>query len=200
MRRLEILERKYEKLAHKMKPGGGRPKGNAFERIVGKKVVRAFKKAGFSVDDTDCYRTPSSGGHRYAKHEDPGDLVISKRLRKVFPFSVECKDQKSLEISRFLLPMNTHKASWPEHQFLAQCVEAAKLKKKLTPLLVFKTQSRIYCAFPSPIIYWPPCLTFKHPDCFGKDSSWQLLLFSRFLRNWSKLQVRISPKLVKGKK
>jgi hypothetical protein len=193
LRQLESEEKKLLKTSKKMKPGGGRNKGNAFEVLVAKKIVHAFAKAGFKFDNTDCYRTPSSGGHRYAKHDDPGDLVISPRLLKAFPFSVECKDQKSLELYRFFIPFARHKSSWPEHQFLDQTIAAAELKHGLSPMLVFKKDSKVFCAFPSPIMSWPPSLTFIYKNVNShKDSQhWQLMLFSRFLKRHGELMARL---------
>jgi hypothetical protein len=191
VRRNESAERRYLKAAKKMKPGGGRNKGNSFERVVAHKIVTAFSKAGFDFDDRDCYRTPSSGGHRYAKHEDPGDLVIAPKLLKVFPYSVECKDQKSLELYRFFIPFSRHKSSWPEHQFLAQALAAAKLKKRLAPMLVFKYASKIWCAFPCPIMTYPPSMTFLYPDQYSERAHWQLTLLSRFLKRHAELMKKI---------
>lgn len=64
-------------------------KGSDFERLVAKMVLSAFGK---EFTQKDCFRTPMSGGHPFA---DGGDLVISPRLREVFPFVVECKHDKT---------------------------------------------------------------------------------------------------------
>jgi hypothetical protein len=186
LRRLEREEIQCCKAAKKMKPGNGRQKGNSFERDVAKTIVRIFQKAGYNITDEDVYRTPSSGGHRYAKKEDPGDLVISPRLLKLFPCSVECKDQKALELYRFFIPFSLHKSSWPEHQFLAQTVAAAKLKKGLVPMLVFKKHSKVFCAFPSPIMLFPPALDFQY-----EGERWQLCLFRRYLKKHIALYERM---------
>lgn len=132
-----------------MKPGRGRNKGNKFERDVSKIVVRAFKQ--FGITQVDCYRTPSSGGHRYAKHEDPGDLVISRRLRKMFPWHVECKNDKRVDLQHFYMPFSKHKKTWVEQKWLKQAEDAAALKGKGSlgrPMLVFKTNGfdQILCA------------------------------------------------------
>ena len=51
------------------------------------------------LDAKDCYRTPMSGGH---KHAGQGDLQISKRMRRLFPFLVECKFYKKIPLMQIL--------------------------------------------------------------------------------------------------
>lgn len=94
-----------------MKKGGGRAKGAAFERHVSKVLIAAFEAYGVTAED--CYRTPQSGGHRFARKEDPGDLVISKRLQKLFPFCVECKFYKKLQWNA-LLTKQKDKSHWTD--------------------------------------------------------------------------------------
>ena len=55
-------------------------KGNAFELLCAHKIVDA---AGAPFEKKDCYRTPQSGGHRFA---GANDLQISGRLLAIFPF------------------------------------------------------------------------------------------------------------------
>lgn len=166
-----------------MKPGGGRAKGNNFERHVARLIVQAFRE--FGIKKIDCYRTPLSGGHLFASRKDPGDLVISPLLRKYFPYSVECKNDKRLDLERFFIPFKQHKKSWPEHQWLDQVLRATA-GTDLQPLLVFKgMRTEIYCAV------WPfqwtggsGCshLTFRYK---GRD--WVLLRFDFFLHMISSL-------------
>lgn len=68
-------------------------KGNTFERKVAADLLSA---AGPGFRRADCYRTPMSGGHKYAGQ---GDLVISESLQKILPFVVECKHQKAFRTS-----------------------------------------------------------------------------------------------------
>lgn len=112
-----------------MKPGGGRNKGSAFERKVAKMVIAAFED--FGITSEDCYRTPSSGGHRFAKKQDPGDLVTSKRLRRLFPFSVECKSYKTLDWAGLMNNSSRQFKEWWDQACAAST-------KDCKPLLVFR--------------------------------------------------------------
>ena len=120
-----------------MKPGGGRLKGASFERAVAKVIVKALSK--FGITKADCYRTPLSGGHRYAKKEDPGDLVISRRLRQYFSHTVECKDYKKSVLSHFFYL----KPSLRECKWLEQAI--SQETQKLDMLLVFKHDHTMFC-------------------------------------------------------
>lgn len=115
-----------------MRRGGGRAKGNSFERQVAKMIVEAF--AEFGIDKKHCFRTPLSGGHRYAKECDPGDLVMSPELRKLFPFSVEAKSYRRLKWRELLSPL---KKSGQFYKWWQQACLAA-VSNDLEPLLVFK--------------------------------------------------------------
>ena len=128
-----------------MKAGGGRLKGNAFERTVAKMIVAAFEDAGITLDD--CYRTPGSGGHPKASKTDPADLVISRKLRKYFNFSVECKFYKDLDWHRL---MTTYKNKGHFSVWWDQCVRSATAAKgNSVPLLVFrKNRGETYCMYP----------------------------------------------------
>ena len=127
-----------------MKPGAGRNKGNAFEREIAKTVVEAFKDYG--IRKRHIYRTPGSGGHRYARDKDPGDLVIHKKLRKLFNFSVECKSYREINLFDLFLPFKKHKKSSKFKQWLKQCCSSAE-RTRQPPLLVFKkNRSEILCA------------------------------------------------------
>jgi hypothetical protein len=129
-----------------MKAGGGRNKGNGFERVVAGLIVSTFERYGITKDD--CYRTPGSGGHRFASKVDPGDLVISPKLRKYFNFSVECKFYKNLDWHRL---MSTDKNKGHFSEWWEQCVQSSEAAKgKPTPLLIFKKNAgQIYCMYPT---------------------------------------------------
>ena len=131
-----------------MKPGRGRQKGNSFEREIAKAVAYAFRH--FHVTSKDVYRTPASGGHKYAKKSDPGDLVISKRLRELFPFSVECKSYRKIDLFKLFDPIEEHPKSSQFKNWLAQTCAACNGSKHLYPMLVFKqNQSITLCAIPA---------------------------------------------------
>src|SRR6202795_408558 len=135
-----------------MKAGGGRNKGNGFEREVSRLIVATFESHGVTKDD--CYRTPGFGGHLRASKTDPGDLVISKALRRYFNFSVECKFYKTLDWHR-LMSREEHKGHFSV--WWEQCVRSAKaVKGRPVPLLVFKKNNgRVYCMYPSTLSYTP---------------------------------------------
>lgn len=118
-----------------------RNKGNAFERLVAKRILSAV---GDPYTSKDCYRTPLSGGHPMG---DSGDLVISERLAKVFPFTVECKHYRDLRLEEFLRPK---KAVSLRTRVWLQQAERCGVKQKRIPLLVFRTNHRyiyvaVYC-------------------------------------------------------
>lgn len=125
----------------KMKKGGGRQKGSGFEREVAKLVIAAFACKGICGED--CYRTPGSGGHKQASKTDPGDLVISRRLQKLFPFAVECKFYKAISMDLLMVP-NVKEgvlSSW-----WAQAVASAGRR---VPLLIFRqNRQQAYAMFP----------------------------------------------------
>ena len=113
-----------------------RSKGSGFERQIAKAVVAVyaaeFPKKNF--DKTDCWRTPLSGGHHAISKHDPGDLQYSPRLKKLFPWSVECKSYRRLHWHR-LMTKKKNKGHW--NKWWSQCVKAAG-KLGMSPLLIVK--------------------------------------------------------------
>lgn len=118
-----------------MKPGMGRVKGASFERKIAGMIVKAFASRG--ITKKDCYRTPSSGGHRYAKETDPGDLVLSPELTKLFPFSIECKHYRKLDWHKLLTP--GAKGHWDN--WWKQCLKATPTGRY--PMVVFQANRSI---------------------------------------------------------
>lgn len=124
-----------------MKAGGGRNKGSAFERKVAKLIVANFAHVG--ITKQDCYRTPGSGGHRFAAKTDPGDLVLSPDLRERFPFSIECKHYANLDWNVLL---SNKKKKGQFESWWQQCCKSAVLDT--VPLLVFKRNNgNIYAMY-----------------------------------------------------
>jgi hypothetical protein len=165
-----------------MKKGGGRQKGSGFERTIAKAVLNRF--AQYGITKSDCYRTPLSGGHLAARGNDPGDLVISKKLREFFPFCVECKFYKVVRLEYFWVPMKKHKKSWHITPWLDQTMKAVENSdnKNLHPLLIFKAnKQRVFCCVPEafPLIATKAItsLRFRY-----KGQWWRLCLFDTFLR------------------
>ena len=160
-----------------MKKGGGRAKGSGFEREVARSVIKTFKK--FGIRKADCYRTPLSGGHRAAREKDPGDLVISEKLVKYFPFSVECKAWKRIELFPLWLPFKKHKKAWKFKQWIDQACAACT--KDRHPLLVFKANNfPVMCALPElmPLIALIPR---RHRFIYNGEV-WYVVRFSDLLR------------------
>lgn len=128
-----------------MKAGGGKSKGSSFERLVANLIVSAFSDQG--IKQIDCYRTPMSGEHIFAHKKNPGDLVMSQRLLRLFPFSVECKFYADFDVLRFLCDRDSRKPTWNEFLWLKQACSQAK--NNTYPLLVFKrNNSPIFCCVP----------------------------------------------------
>jgi hypothetical protein len=119
----------------------GRSKGNSFERTVAGLIIEAFTDLG--IEKKDCYRTPLSGGHRFASKQDPGDLLCSKRLSKLFPYAVECKCYKRINWIELLSPLAANKGQFGP--WWTQACKAAGTTGKL-PLLVFKGNgTKVFC-------------------------------------------------------
>jgi hypothetical protein len=110
-----------------MKPGGGRGKGSAFERLLAKR----FQK----WSGSEVRRTPLSGGWaKEAKFQAKGDLVSTD---PDFPFSVEAKKQEKWVLEHLLYTKSKIFSWWNQCQ-----TESPKGK---IPLLVFsKNRSQIF--------------------------------------------------------
>src|SRR6266478_3658650 len=76
---------------------GAKAKGNKFQRTVAKMVIKAGQCIGLKKND--CYSTPMSGGHPTAALK--ADLVLSHKVRKVMPASVECKHHRRVDLQWF---------------------------------------------------------------------------------------------------
>ena len=121
-----------------MRKGGGKGKGSAFERTVAKLIVKAFRRHG--IEQRECWRSVLSGGHLISS----GDLAMSDRLLRLFPFSVECKFRKKIRFENFLLSKLSEERKW-----LQQAEAGARKVKGLEPILVLKAnRGPIYVLFP----------------------------------------------------
>lgn len=131
-----------------MRNGGGRSKGAGFENEIAKAIRAIAVDYGFG--DDCCYRTPLSGGHRFAKKTDPGDLVMSPELQKFFPFHIECKKQEIFTLMHFITTKETRQSSWSEFAWLDQAVSAVNAAVPRRPPMVVMTKNRfpIYAAVP----------------------------------------------------
>ena len=126
-----------------MNKGGGRIKGSHFELETAKAIVKAFNDLGITAKD--CYRTPGSGGPRFAKKTDPGDLVLSPKQREYFPFAIECKFYREISLDSLMTPCVR------KGQFLSwwkQAVAATPADAGVHTLLVFRQNyGQCYCMF-----------------------------------------------------
>jgi hypothetical protein len=111
-----------------MKKGGGKRKGSAFERKIAKDIVKAFRK--FGIEQRECWRSVNSGGHEIAC----GDLEMSDRLMKLFPYSVECKHRKKIKWQNFMMGPNGSE----EQKWIRQAKDGAKKLRNMYPILVMK--------------------------------------------------------------
>lgn len=143
-----------------MRKGGGHSKGASFERDIAKRIVKAFTK--FGIKQSDCWRSVLSGGHEMSS----GDLRMSAKMEKLFPFSVECKAHKKVEWWRFNVEHEFRKPSWKEIQWLQQASDGAKKGKGLQPLLVIKENNR-------------PILVMKRDR---EDGGWNTYLWDDFIK------------------
>lgn len=108
----------------------GKAKGSEFERKIAKEIVKAFKK--FGITQRDCWRSTMSGGHDRAA----GDLELSQKLEKLFPFCLEMKHRKKIRFENFLLGKMTEEKRW-----LKQAVEGAEKREEMTPVLVMRANN-----------------------------------------------------------
>ncbi len=121
--------------AKKRKGSGGKRKGNAFERAIMNKIVKTFSPFGITV--TDAFRSILSGGHK----DSCGDISFSPALIKMFPFSIECKFYKKIDMYNLLVPWEKMGKSNKFKMWWNQTLEGAKKNPKLAPLLVFKSNN-----------------------------------------------------------
>lgn len=173
-----------------MRPGGGRSKGNAFERLVAKMVVAAF--SGLGITRKDCYRTPSSGGHKFARKTDPGDLVLSTDLSMMLPFHFECKHIKKASVASFFGKFY-HKSGREvrrkkELVWLDQVVKESK--PGFRPLVVFKAEGVVYCTSQHRNI---PVSKYTEMQYVYAGETWKLMRFDQFLQLWVNDVVGPSP-------
>lgn len=152
-----------------MRRGGGREKGNGFERLVAKRIVAVS-----CMTAKDCYRTPLSGGHPYG---DRGDLVVSPQLRKRFPFFVECKFYRGWNLDHLLWPGSLAK-SWYK-KLVQQSKEA-----RLIPMFVAKGNRGVpIAAVPIKVVKTFPVLKSVSPFLKYKiqGESWIATTLDEFL-------------------
>lgn len=163
-----------------MKARGRRVKGALFERAVADLIL---KLVGKPFTKKDCYRTPLSGGHRFSAKSD---LMLSSRLKKVFPFSVECKHQKTFTL-QMLFSETKLIHDWMD-QAVAGCVRD---NAKLLPLLVMRGNGTpVFAAVPSDQLtqwaHWHPCAK-THMRMYHNKTSWRVY-------RWDVFQSIMSPR------
>lgn len=108
----------------------GHGKGSAFERKIAKEIVKAYSK--FGITQKDCWRSTLSGGHPRAA----GDLEISERLGKIFPFCLEMKHHKKIRFENFLLIHPSKEKRW-----ITQTLDGAEKAKGMIPVLVMRANN-----------------------------------------------------------
>jgi hypothetical protein len=129
------------KAKKKKRGGSGHRKGASFERVIAKLIVKAFKHHG--IEQRECWRSVMSGGHEMSS----GDLTLSDRLAKLFPWSVECKFHKHVIWPNFWMALR-YRRPCREQRWLAQAIEGANKRSDLSPLLVVKeNHSDIYALY-----------------------------------------------------
>lgn len=116
--------------------GGGKRKGSSFERKTMRQIILAFAK--FNVASTDAFRSILSGGHK----ESFGDISLSPALAKLFPFSVECKHWRVVDIYQNFCQFDKMGKACKLKKWWQQTLEGAKKSGQLKPLLVFKSNNK----------------------------------------------------------
>jgi hypothetical protein len=139
----------------------GHGKGSAFERKVAKEIVKAYSR--FGITQKDCWRSTLSGGHPRAA----GDLEISERLNKIFPYCLEMKHRKKIRFEHFLLQKDSEERRW-----VRQTLEGAAKAEGTTPVLVMRANN---C---------PIYALVQYPNGWVEvdSATWILLPWKEFLR------------------
>lgn len=160
----------------------GHAKGSEFERKIAKEIVKAYKP--FGITQKDCWRSTMSGGHPRAA----GDLEISERLAKIFPFCLEMKHRKRIRFEHFMMGSRSEESRW-----VRQTLDGASKTKKMKPVLVMRSNNL-------------PILALVEGRTFGglsytswltsTDHEWLLMLWRDFL----KLSIRMIPRFPRRKK
>lgn len=151
-----------------MRVGGGHSKGSEFERKIAKEIVKAFKR--FGITQRDCWRSTMSGGHERAA----GDLELSQKLERLFPFCLEMKHRKKIRWENFLLSKDSEEKRW-----IKQAVDGANKRKNMAPALVIRGNNQ-------PIFVllggraFDDYAAYIHIEGSGRD--WQLLFWKKFLK------------------
>lgn len=152
-----------------MRRGGGKNKGGAFERFIAKAIVKAYRKP-FGIEQRECWRSVLSGGHFMSA----GDLALSDRLAKLFPWATECKFRKKVKWENIL----AGKKGTEEMNWIDQAKQGADKRKGLKPLLVIKANHQPIRAFVCDGVAVGgdnPCWIDGQGDC------WTLMPWTRFL-------------------
>ncbi len=119
-----------------MKPGGGGPKGNAFENLVAKKLSRWFTEGD---SKTELLPSRLSGGWKDGANRHAGDLAANGVFGEVFRnrFVVECKHHNRDLLWGLFLPLRNNNIPGWWHKL---CNEAEQWT--LCPMLVIRQNSR----------------------------------------------------------
>ena len=154
-----------------MRAGGSKSKGSSFERVVAKLIITAGEDLGFTK--RDVYRTPLSGGHVFAKHKHPSDLVMTKKVLRVFPASIECKHYKKFELQNL----------WTRQGLLFDWIDQALRATegtRVNPVVVFKWNlSKIFCVFEAGKFR---ITTNTYMQFRFRKKYWNVILFTNLLR------------------
>ena len=150
-------------------------KGSKFELLVAHKIVDA---AGEPFEKKDCYRTPQSGGHRFA---GANDLQISDRLFEIFPFGGEMKHRKTFKIEQMFDP--TQEIREYHDQVLAAVARDPDLRAPAPLLVVRGNGGGIYCASYRDALnrYWDTLPTTSGFVYRHGPAVWKMVLFDELL-------------------
>ena len=156
----------------------GKAKGSEFERKIAKEIVKAFKP--FGITQKDCWRSTGSGGHA----RSAGDLDISDRLYKLFPFCLEMKHRKKIRYENFLLKKLSEERRW-----IRQTCDGAGKCEGSTPVLVMRANNNPIYALVGPRSEVHSGNTAELYFLDIETGPWQLLPWKMFLRLAIKMAV-----------
>jgi len=138
-----------KKKKKKGKKPRGKSKGSANERDVKRLILKAFKP--FGITENDAFRSILSGGHQ----ESFGDISLSSGLAKLFPFGVEAKFYRKINLYALFSKWDKIIVSSHFKEWWKQACDGTAKCKHLYPLLVFKGNNQDHL-----------CMVYAHHLCY----------------------------------
>lgn len=150
-----------------MRPGGGRDKGNGFERKVAKILTDAW--------GVKFVRTPNSGAfHRLA----PSDIIPEdKKHWDSFKFHLECKCREGWNLSQLLTSSNCAITQWYDEEEKKQVESRGdKFYEKQLLLIFSKNRDNTYVMYKELQVPHIHCTNFLSSIVFDNYFSYRRLV------------------------